>query len=323
MDKKHNNLIWVILSSVLLLNVVVLCCDTVYAEQISKNNSMPLPAVFVISAQNNIYPWSAKEVVAAEKTIVAKEAEVEKEIKAEVKKATKVAKSTKVVAEGEIGPGVETKVEPASAAAPKFQTAGIEYFNDACFIGDSFTEGITIYSQIPNADFYGIRGVSTSNVFKKDVKLPNGGTGTLEQALAQKQYGKIYILLGINEVGNNDPAGYAARYADIIARIKALQPNAIIFVQSILHTTQNKSDNSMFKNSYINAYNTALEGLADNKNVFYINLNPLFDDANGALRSDISGDGVHLKAPQYIVWRDYLLQHAIIPVSEEKESAAA
>ena len=85
-----------------------------------------------------------------------------------------------------------------------------------------------------------------------------------------------------------------------------------IFIQSIFHTTQKKSDSSYFKNEVINERNAAIAQLADGKTIFYLDLNPLFDDENGALRADYSGDGVHVRAPYYVQWRDHLYQFGVV-----------
>jgi len=118
-------------------------------------------------------------------------------------------------------------------------------------------------------------------------------------------------MLGINEL-SKDAGKFAERYQKVISEIRALQPNATIYVQSIFHTTPNKSANSNFKNDIIDLNNQALAGLADNKTVFFVDVNPPFDDGTGALRADYSGDGVHLKAARYKDWRDYLLNFGVV-----------
>lgn len=61
-----------------------------------------------------------------------------------------------------------------------------------------------------------------------------------------------------------------------------------------------------------NARNAELQKLADGVNVFFIDCNPIFDDAGGALRADYSGDGVHVKAAYYPLWRDYLFRFGVV-----------
>ena len=219
------------------------------------------------------------------------------------------------------GPG---EAGPGAAAQPQFVTADMSYFDDACFVGDSFTQGLSIYSKNPGANYYYAVGVSTSNALSKNFTLPGGGEGKLIDALAGKQYKKVYIMLGINEMSNGDPAAFAQRYAGILQQIRTVQPNATIFIQSILHTTPEKSASTNFKNEYINRYNEAIKGLADNTTIYYIDINPLFDDGNGAMKAELSGDGVHLKAQHYIPWRDLLLRTvpaSLAPATTETQTA--
>ena len=104
----------------------------------------------------------------------------------------------------------------------------------------------------------------------------------------------------------------AAQYKVLLDEVRELQPDAIIFLQAIFHTTQEKSDTTFFKNSTIDARNAEIQKFADNETVFYIDCNPVFDDDTGALTAEYSGDGVHVKAPYYVMWRDYLFQFGVV-----------
>ena len=144
----------------------------------------------------------------------------------------------------------------------------------------------------------------------EEAELP--GKQTLAQALSGKHYGKIYLMLGINELGTGTAESWAAQYKVLLDEVRELQPDAIIFLQAIFHTTQEKSDATFFKNSTIDARNAELQKLADNETVFYIDCNPVFDDSTGALTPEYSGDGVHVKAAYYPMWRDYLFQFGVV-----------
>ncbi|MBD9118727.1 MAG: hypothetical protein EGQ07_02645, partial [Clostridiales bacterium] len=144
----------------------------------------------------------------------------------------------------------------------------------------------------------------------EDAAFPGGQT--LAQALSGKHYGKIYMMLGINELGTGSAERWAAQYKVLLEQVRSLQPDAIVFLQAIFHTTQEKSDSTFYTNSTINARNAELQKLADGVNVFFIDCNPIFDDAGGALRADYSGDGVHVKAAYYPLWRDYLFRFGVV-----------
>ena len=202
--------------------------------------------------------------------------------------------------------------EPTPEPTPtplQFTAAPEGYFNDALFIGDSHTDGFKDYAGLNNADYLCHNGLTVWSAVEK-AEFP--GKQTLAQALRGKHYGKIYLMLGINELGAGTAESWAAQYKVLLDEVRELQPDAIIFLQAIFHTTQEKSDATFFKNSTIDARNAELQKLADNETVFYIDCNPVFDDSTGALTPEYSGDGVHVKAPYYVMWRDYLFQFGVV-----------
>ena len=78
----------------------------------------------------------------------------------------------------------------------------MDYFADALFIGDSRTDGLRLYSGIKGADFYCYKGLTVFEMDDRAVVELDGGKYTVEQALEKgPQYAKIYISLGINELG--------------------------------------------------------------------------------------------------------------------------
>ena len=157
--------------------------------------------------------------------------------------------------------------------------------------------------------------LSIHKVLEEDfLKDEEGNKMTVDEALQNDEpYGKIYIMLGLNEIGTGTTETFVAKYAEVVARIRELQPDAIIYIQGIMHVTQNKSDNDkIFNNPTINERNEALSHLANNVDIFYIDMNEAVDDENGNLLEDLSTDDIHLKASAYERWHQYLLHHAIV-----------
>lgn len=210
-------------------------------------------------------------------------------------------------------PQPQPQPEPGPAPVPepdfRFTQVDASYFDDAVFIGDSHTDGFMDYAGLPNAHYLCHTGLTVWSA-AEDAAFPGGQT--LAQALSGKHYGKIYMMLGINELGTGSAERWAAQYKVLLEQVRSLQPDAIVFLQAIFHTTQEKSDSTFYTNSTINARNAELQKLADGINVFFIDCNPIFDDAGGALRADYSGDGVHVKAAYYPLWRDYLFRFGVV-----------
>lgn len=186
------------------------------------------------------------------------------------------------------------------------------YFDDALFIGDSRTVGIAEYSDLKNATFFADTGMSVYNIFdnkvfvqkiKKKVKLEN--------LLSSQKYNKVYIMLGINELGYNLKQTLK-KYKEIIDYIIKYNSDCIIYIQANLHVTSEKSKEDKFvNNSNINKFNNEIAKFSDNNNIFYINVNEYFDDNEGNLRSDYTHDKVHIYAKYYKEWGEWITSQVI------------
>lgn len=193
---------------------------------------------------------------------------------------------------------------------------GEEYFDDALFIGDSRIEGLKIYSGLDNATFYSKEGTTIYKILaEKMVEMKIDGKKkdvTIVKALKEKTFSKIYIMLGINELGYKTTEDFAAKYKEVVDKLRILQPDAKIFVFGIMNVTNEYSnENDVINNENINAKNVAIAKLADGKDVFYLDVNPEISDSNKALNKKYSWDGVHLKAEYYSLWVDFLKKHGM------------
>ena len=189
-----------------------------------------------------------------------------------------------------------------------------EYFDDAAFLGDSRTMGISDYSGL-NADFFCENGMTIYKLLdEKGVTYQKTGEKVnLNQVMQQKQYGKIYIMLGMNELGYRNTYYFLEKYRAVLEQIREWQPQALIFLMANLHVSEEKNNiQTEFNNININAKNVAEATLADGINVFYLDSNPVFTDANGFLKEDITFDGVHLYANYYMEWMNFIKEHGIV-----------
>ena len=207
-----------------------------------------------------------------------------------------------------------------TTAAPEEPINPTEYYKDTLFIGDSRTAGLYIYGRIEGASYFARTSMNVGNCFNSSKSETGTGSLSLEAYLKKNRFGKIYILLGINEIGYSYD-WIVTRYEKLISRLQELQPGAVIVIQSNMHVTKAKSDSSpkTFNNTRINELNRRLSGLADGKKVFYLSFESIFDGADGNMNPDYSGDGVHLKAKSYKIWRDYLLSEGMLRLPENTD----
>ena len=189
--------------------------------------------------------------------------------------------------------------------------ADVTYFDDALFIGDSRTVGLSEYGELGNAEVFAETGMSVYKIFQKKAQIRSGEKVKLEDLLSQRQFGKIYIMLGINELGY-DFEYTVGKYQEMLTRIQELQPEAILFLEANLHISKKKSDTSdVYNNDNIDRFNQAVSEMADEKTKFYLDVNELFDDGEGNLAEEFTADDAHILGKYYPEWVDWLLDHAV------------
>lgn len=198
---------------------------------------------------------------------------------------------------------------------PVYMTVEDDYFSDAVFIGDSRTVGLYEYGGLEEiTTFYASTGLTVYKIFDAQiVEVPGQRQKqTIEEALSQNQFKKIYLMIGINEMGTGTVASFTNRYKEVVDHLLELQPDAILYIQGILKVSTERSDQGDYiNNEGIVARNEALAELADNRRIFYLDVNPLVCDETGGLVASYTFDGVHLKAKYIEIWKDYLKSHAI------------
>lgn len=191
-------------------------------------------------------------------------------------------------------------------------TANNNYFLDALFIGDSRQVGFGSFSNLPNITVYAQKAFQIYTVESKALINTPLGKITVPQALLMQEnrYKKVYLMFGLNEMGL-DEGKFDEYYYHLIDLVKYTQPDAVVYVEGIIHVSSEKdADSSCITNAKIDARNEQLRRIADEEGVIFLDLNEVFTDENNALQSNYAGDGVHLKAQYINIWTDYLKTHA-------------
>lgn len=209
----------------------------------------------------------------------------------------------------------EAQEKPSEEAATKadtekssyhFGTSDASYFDDALFIGDSRTVGIKEYGYLKNADYFCSVGLSAYKIANEYVD-----GSTISDKLSSKEYGKIYVMLGINEVANDTEYTISA-FRSLLDTIREYQPDAVIYLEGNLHVTI-AAQTENITNAGIDALNFKLSELADdNDNVYFININEVFDDETGSLTPEFTSDGIHVLGKYYETWCDWFCANTVI-----------
>ena len=184
------------------------------------------------------------------------------------------------------------------------------YFDDAVFIGDSRTEGLFLNTGLSNATFLAHMGLMVDTVFTRQLFNVDGEKVSVIDALKAADFSKVYIMLGINETGWAYSSVFVQKYGELIDAIREINPEAILYIQAIMPVSQTVSDShSYIKNAKISTYNQLLQGLAEEKRVYYLDTAGAVAGEDGALPEDAAPDGIHLVRSYCEKWLDYLMGH--------------
>lgn len=205
--------------------------------------------------------------------------------------------------------------------APEFIDIDTSYFEDALFVGDSRMVGIKEYGGLKEPTYFASTGLSTFKLYKEELDVKGVGTTDFEKLISSRSFGKVYIMLGINEAGCK-LSEYKSQYDKIIADVKEKQPDAILFLCSNLHVTKYKSEHDKtFANSHIDEINGVVEALAAKYGGYYLDVNPLFDDGEGNLSTDYAADYAHMYGKCYLTWIDWLCTKGVSVNKDINEKA--
>ncbi|HZY37640.1 MAG TPA: GDSL-type esterase/lipase family protein [Mucilaginibacter sp.] len=167
------------------------------------------------------------------------------------------------------------------------------------FLGNSITEmgnwkKVTGDTTVVNR---GIGGDITFGVLKrlKDV--------------TDRQPAKVFLLIGINDIGKDIPdAVIADNELKIVKEIHDKCPQTKIYVESVLplNSTVNNFPQHYDKEEHVLALNKLLQANAMAGNYTFVDIFHLFTDADGRLQAQYTYEGLHLKPEAYVIWVDYL-----------------
>lgn len=192
-----------------------------------------------------------------------------------------------------------------------FTTVDESYFTDALFIGDSRLQGFGFWSGLP-ATYYCATGFQLYKYEITKVVQTENGKVPIFEALPYDAFTKIYIKVGLNELGYSEEA-FENYYAQLIAQLREYEPRAIIYVHGLLPVTAEKSaSDKVHNNANIAVRNEALKKFAESQKAYYLDAGPYLAAEDGSLRPEMTSDGIHLAAQYMKIWREYLCEHAVV-----------
>lgn len=210
-------------------------------------------------------------------------------------------------------PVVEAPVEnttPAEIAAPVVTpqlvdtTIPVEliepgWFDDALFVGGNVCGTLAYYAEhsnggLGNALFLTRTDFTLSSAVDGSMALAyRGGWYSVANAVKASGCNKVFLVLGIEDVGRVDDEAYKKLWSDLVTAIQETNPDVRIFIQSITPVASGH-DNSRINNAKINTSNEYLKDYCSRSGCNYVDINTGLKDASGNLDRKYCRDGFYL-----------------------------
>jgi lysophospholipase L1-like esterase len=170
---------------------------------------------------------------------------------------------------------------------------------DLLFVGDSITDGWRKTGlEVWNKHFaplraanFGIGGDTTQGVLWR---MQNGELEGFKAKL-------IVLMLGTNNINRNANADIAEGDRLIVEEFRRRQPQAKVLILGIFPRSAEATHPNR---AVIREINGMLAKLADNRQVFFLDIGEKFLAADGRLPAEIMPDGLHPNAAGYQIWAD-------------------
>ncbi len=184
------------------------------------------------------------------------------------------------------------------------------YFDDCMFVGDSLMVGLGTYGFIPEEQIAAGIGMSVVSIGSTPLTNADGSEILAADKVNAVSPKHVYILLGLNMLGTYTDEQLLSYYGDFIDSIN--RENTDIYVISVPPVTgkrETDEDNPIL-NSDIDSFNADLLKFANNRCVYYVDLNTALKGPDGRFpEEDAEADGVHFKKPTYRTMLEYLRTH--------------
>lgn len=199
----------------------------------------------------------------------------------------------------------------------------MDFFDDAVFIGDSITMGLRnynyIHDQLGEATFLCQTSYSLAHAMNNSMYLSYRGDEYKPQdAVRRCGAKKVFLLLGMNDIGIQNMEKLLDYWTILIQRIKDKSPDVTIYIQSGT-PVYNGGQTKLVNNERMDAYNVLLQQYAQENGYHYIDIATVMKDAENGLAEEYTADKyVHLTHEACELWVETLKNY--VGQLEELES---
>ena len=200
------------------------------------------------------------------------------------------------------------------------------YFDDTAFVGDSVSLKLSYYAassgELGKAQFFTAGSLGCANalweILDKSVHPSYQGQKTLIEDCIQKSgVKKVYIMLGMNDIGLYGIDDTIENYKTLVGKILEKSPDVKIIVESMTPMTSTSTIiGKGLNNDNIKEYNKRLLAMCEENGWYYTDVASVMYSSDGqTLKAEYCSDptnmGVHFTEAGCKAWIEYLKKHSL------------
>lgn len=195
--------------------------------------------------------------------------------------------------------------------------AELSALDNCCIIGHSHAVGMQMALDVEGLDYIAEVGMITKNMLTHyDFDLPDGRVGGLRQGLEAREYERIFVLLGSNDIVGS--AAYLPVFKSsmesLLDAVAEWQPDAEICLLSIAPLGKGFLEYCYYSygltQEIMDDYNYTLRSIAVSRGYDYLDITtPLSNEAGFLAKEFDRGDGLHFNADGNRMILDTILTH--------------
>ncbi len=208
---------------------------------------------------------------------------------------------------------------------PESEAVEADFFNDCAFVGDSVSLKLSYYCAdgvaLGNAQFFTSGSLGTNNALwelsNPEQVFPTyqGESMLIEDCVALSGAKRVYIMLGMNDLGLYGIDATVESYKTLVERILEKSPNVQIIIESMTPMTADSPIMGALNNDVIKEYNSRLKEMCEAEGLLFTDVASVMYDASGdALKPEYCSDpdamGIHFTEAGCEAWVNYLKTHA-------------
>ncbi|MBQ3281112.1 MAG: hypothetical protein IJH41_01775 [Eubacterium sp.] len=171
----------------------------------------------------------------------------------------------------------------------------LKKFRDSVILGDSITEGLTVYGFLPD------------DIVLCSIGASLDGSGPLFRKAAKLVPENAFFTFGMNDMikyrGKTGP--FIRQYSKLLAGFQKKSPDTVIYINSISRPSKDAQKNQPSLKNW-KKFNKALQELCDEKDYIYLDNTYILEEHKNLYQPD----GIHVMPAYYPVWMNNMIRQA-------------